>query len=178
LLNARALGATFCEPLMSHRDLADGLPVSLLYVDVDDLKRLNDQFGHLAGDQLIVSIAQTIVRAAPEIAVVHRVSGEEFVVLHGLDREELEEIAQVIRRDVEARALAAEGAMRATISLGGTTITHVPPDLLHTPARRAAGDLLGGALRVSEAAQRDAKLGGRNRYEFRPFDTDTGPEMM
>jgi diguanylate cyclase (GGDEF)-like protein len=54
-------------------------PLSVSYVDLDDLKRLNDVMGHVAGDQALAEVARVPPFAYPERSPVSRVGGDEFI---------------------------------------------------------------------------------------------------
>jgi diguanylate cyclase (GGDEF)-like protein len=58
-----------------------GHPLTLAYVDVDDFKKSNDEFGHGAGDQILTMVAQTIRSSVRSSDVVARLGGDEFAVL-------------------------------------------------------------------------------------------------
>lgn len=130
-----------------------GGKVSLLMIDSDSLKQINDRFGHPAGDQHILTLAQ-IIRAqirADDLAV--RYAGDEFVVvLPSCDRPAAQQIAERIRLSViEHYRLQGSGLpMQATVSIG---IAVYPDDAL-TP------ELL---FRMTDAAMYRAKQLGRNR---------------
>jgi diguanylate cyclase (GGDEF)-like protein len=70
--------------------LRTGQPLSLLVLDVDHFKSINDRFGHAEGDRVLKSIATLLVEAAGENAQVYRIGGEEFAILcphpHGMAR--------------------------------------------------------------------------------------------
>lgn len=57
------------------------IPVSLLVVDVDDFKRINDTFGHATGDAVLVAISQAMTKVLRRYDLLARVGGDEFVVL-------------------------------------------------------------------------------------------------
>jgi len=57
------------------------MPLSIIVGDLNELKRMNDVYGHLAGDELIQTVAKVILEAKPDNAFVARVGGDEFVVL-------------------------------------------------------------------------------------------------
>jgi len=59
----------------------ENMPLAILVGDLNELKRMNDVYGHLAGDDLIIAVAKVINEAKPENAFVARVGGDEFVVL-------------------------------------------------------------------------------------------------
>ena len=56
-------------------------PVSIAYVDVDDFKKLNDQYGHTTGDRFLVTLARTLSKGSRMIDQVARLGGDEFAVL-------------------------------------------------------------------------------------------------
>lgn len=76
--------------------------VSIIFVDVDDLKVVNDTFGHDKGDRYIKSIAQVLVKHVRSIDVVGRWGGDEFVValINTSDKETLA-VAEKLHRKVE-----------------------------------------------------------------------------
>lgn len=99
------------------RSLAGRMPVSMVLFDIDHFKRINDSFGHLAGDQVLrelVILVRSVVRATD---LVFRWGGEEFVVLlspAGYRRAAI--VAENLRKAVEAHAFTGVGTV--TISLG------------------------------------------------------------
>ena len=100
-----------------------GLPLSILMIDVDHFKRYNDHYGHPAGDQCLIDVAQAIaggVHRTPD--VVARYGGEEFVVLlPETDEQGARELAQRLIARVDALNLPHEASLTAehvTISAG------------------------------------------------------------
>ncbi|MFM8689065.1 MAG: diguanylate cyclase domain-containing protein, partial [Acidimicrobiaceae bacterium] len=59
----------------------NGLSPTVLFIDVDRFKNINDSLGHSAGDDVLVSVAQRLRVALPDRCIVGRISGDEFVVL-------------------------------------------------------------------------------------------------
>lgn len=83
-----------------------GLPFSLLLIDLDRFKPINDQFGHAAGDALLVSVAKSLMAAVRETDVAARVGGDEFAVLAFTScYEEALELAGRLRLAVESPQL-------------------------------------------------------------------------
>ena len=62
-----------------------GQPIAVVIMDVDNFKRYNDSFGHLAGDQLLVRLAQALNHEFPDARVISRYGGDEFVLLLACD---------------------------------------------------------------------------------------------
>jgi diguanylate cyclase (GGDEF)-like protein len=108
-------------------------PLGLLMVDVDYFKKYNDTYGHLAGDECLRRVAQTLL-SVPLRAVdlVARYGGEEFaVLLPGGDEAGVKRVGEAIREAVEALEIAHRGSPRGrvTVSIGcGTLIPDVVAD--------------------------------------------------
>jgi diguanylate cyclase (GGDEF)-like protein len=96
---------------------------SLLIIDVDHFKRINDTFGHGRGDEALTSVAGAIKGAVREYDVVGRIGGEEFsVLLPGATLEKATTIAERIRREVFDTELLMDGqSQRVSVSVGGVT---------------------------------------------------------
>jgi diguanylate cyclase (GGDEF)-like protein len=79
---------------------------SILAIDVDDLKMVNDEYGHEAGDLLLIELARTLSGQVRSEDLLARVGGDEFVaVLPGIGAEDAEEVADRMRRSLEGVAL-------------------------------------------------------------------------
>ena len=94
--------------------------LSLLMIDADHFKMINDQHGHLAGDQTLKEISNIIQENVREIDIVGRFGGEEFcVVLPDTDREGARLVAERIRQSAQKRLIKAyDSALRVTLSIG------------------------------------------------------------
>ena len=76
-----------------------GNTASLIYLDLNGMKAINDQFGHAAGDQALLSVAEALVANVRSSDLVGRLGGDEFgVILSRADRKAAEEKAQILLR--------------------------------------------------------------------------------
>ena len=115
-------------------------PLALLIIDLDHFKRVNDTYGHLIGDQVLVGVANTLCNQLREYDVVGRFGGEEVVVLlPGADTVEACRVAERLRGRVRRLAVPAEdGTVNVTISVGIALFRTHGQDLLEL---LAAADL-------------------------------------
>ena len=134
-------------------------PLSLLMLDVDDFKKVNDTYGHPQGDEVLRRIGEILRAESRGIDAPARYGGEEFAV--ALPETELggaEEVAERIRvriEDEEVPFLARDGVLRITASLG---VAAIPDSAVDVRSLVAAAD----------AALYAAKRGGKNRVEVAP----------
>jgi diguanylate cyclase (GGDEF)-like protein len=108
----------------AERELAraarDGDETALLVVDVDDLKRVNDRFGHSLGDELLARIAETLASRTRRGDIIGRLGGDEFaVVLPGAGMHAAENLAQELEHLFASSAIdGPAGPVVATASVG------------------------------------------------------------
>ncbi len=99
-----------------------GGDLSILIIDIDDFKRLNDQLGHAAGDELLVRLAEILNDAVRESDLVARYGGEEFVVLAlNTDDQGAYQLAEKIRSEIADASFILDNTMRLvkmTVSIG------------------------------------------------------------
>jgi two-component system, cell cycle response regulator len=150
--NRRFLDAQV-QPLAA-RTLEQGRPMSLLVLDVDHFKRVNDTYGHAAGDRVLVDVAERIRRSVRGNDFPCRIGGEEFVVaLPDANIELAAKVAERIRKAISAKPMASGipgGHLAITISIGVATC-----DM----AERS----IDGAMKRADEALYRAKREGRNR---------------
>jgi diguanylate cyclase (GGDEF)-like protein/PAS domain S-box-containing protein len=127
--------------------------VALLFVDLDDFKQVNDSFGHAAGDQILVQVANRLTGSVRADDVVGRQSGDEFAVLLGQVRNEIEAIASAERILGELRRPIPLGAW--SIAVGGSI------GIALTSERGATAEEL---LTQADAAMYAAKASGKGRH--------------
>lgn len=126
----------------------------VVMVDIDHFKRVNDQFGHLIGDEVLRRVADRIKKSLRQNDAVGRYGGEEFlIVLGSIELQQAKEIAERIRLHVAADALRLTNAfVSVTISLGIAQVT--------------AKDDINSAIERADRAMYVAKSSGRNRVEL------------
>jgi diguanylate cyclase (GGDEF)-like protein/putative nucleotidyltransferase with HDIG domain len=71
----------FFEVELSRLDVVRNLPLTLIMIDVNGLKLINDSFGHDVGDQLLIAVASSIKEASRKSEICSRIGGDEFVIL-------------------------------------------------------------------------------------------------
>ncbi len=100
-----------------------GWALGLLFVDVDEFKGVNDRLGHAVGDEVLRTVAGTLVYSSRTVDVVGRWGGDEFIILmRSLDLEGLEDAAQRLRSLVGTSHVRDGGrSVGVTVSIGGTT---------------------------------------------------------
>lgn len=131
-----------------------GGALSVIMLDIDHFKRINDSFGHAAGDRLLRSLVESCRAELRATDVLARLGGEEFVVLlPGIGLDAAVETAERLRARVARDLAFLDGApVHVTVSLGCATMTE-------------AGCELDSTLKVADQALYRAKQFGRNRVE-------------
>jgi len=135
-------------------------PASVLVLDLDHFKLVNDRFGHLVGDQVLAAVAASLRDEVRDEDLVGRFGGEEFVVLlKGTDgddpRSGARAVAERIRERIAALRVAVAGPQETaiveglTVSIGGATTSRDGTDLA-------------ALLEIADAAMYEAKRAGRN----------------
>jgi diguanylate cyclase (GGDEF)-like protein len=135
-----------------------GHPLSLLAIDIDHFKQLNDAHGHQAGDEALVAVARTLARGVRAVDTVARIGGEEFVIiLSRADAIEASRVAEKLRREIAALSLRGsrdQPLVHLSISIG--------------VAQRRPGENASSWLERADQALYEAKRAGRNRVSTSP----------
>jgi diguanylate cyclase (GGDEF)-like protein len=157
LANRRAFELALAREI--DRVARSGEPALLLQLDVDHFKRVNDTWGHNAGDQVLKAVANTLIDCVRPMDLVARVGGEEFaIILPNCAATFGETVAERVRRRIEGMpVLIAPGQqITVTLSVGGA---FAPQWVRSTPA-----------LWVERADQQlyRAKTQGRNLVRLEP----------
>ena len=127
--------------------------MTLLFLDLDHFKQVNDRIGHDGGDRVLELFTAVLKGALREQDIVGRYGGEEFIVgLPGTDAQQAREIADRIRTGLRERSADASGGTPLTVSVGVATLR---PD-----------ETLDALLRRADAALYAAKSAGRDRVEL------------
>ncbi len=127
-------------------------PLSILMIDVDRFKEINDACGHHVGDLTLRSLAQAVKKAIRTTDVFGRLGGEEFgVVLPETDALAAARLAERLRKQLEELEIdLSPGSVQFTVSVGVTSIS-------------SKKDTLDVLVQRADQALYDAKRGGRNR---------------
>ncbi|MFK4730341.1 diguanylate cyclase [Agromyces mediolanus] len=126
---------------------------AMLFVDLDDFKRVNDEHGHDAGDTVILEVANRLTESSREQDVVVRLGGDEFVVLlDGVVGEDVEAIAGRLVESIAAPIVTSRAVLSITASCGVVVAE--------------AGSPRVGLLEAADAAMYRAKHAGRNRVSL------------
>jgi diguanylate cyclase (GGDEF)-like protein len=133
---------------MSRRHLQ---PLSLLMLDIDHFKHINDTHGHSAGDDVLRAVAASIKSQLRNVDMVFRFGGEEFLILlSNTGREAAAMVGERLRFAAQARNYSADGnTIELTVSLGCSTLM--------------PGESSESLLRRADSALYVAKREGRNR---------------
>ena len=131
----------------------DAAPLSLIFLDIDHFKRINDVHGHQAGDQVLVQLATVVTAILGEEEIFARYGGEEFaIIVRGADVSAATALAERLRAAVEAHPFTSgDTQIPVTISVG---VSYAPGLAIATTVDFVA--------RADEALYA-AKRAGRNR---------------
>jgi diguanylate cyclase (GGDEF)-like protein len=166
LLNVRGLRERLQQELARARRSRQ--PLSLVVIDLDGLKRINDRHGHEAGDGALRAVAQTLREMLRLTDVAARVGGDEFTLLVPNTPETA---AVSLAERIRMRATEAQSSLAlvgASISLGVVTFD---------PAQNNSADAA-ALMRAADEALYDAKRGGGNRVRTNQTSRLEGRSVM
>ncbi|MEM7610440.1 MAG: GGDEF domain-containing protein [Pseudomonadota bacterium] len=150
--NRRALGQKMHELIAAHR--RKPVVASLLLIDLDDFKQINDVFGHAAGDDVLIGVVAVIKQRIRETDTVYRIGGEEFLIIaEGANNAVANKLAEDLRCVVEKARLVESRVV--TISVG--------------IAQLVDGETTDDWLRRADKALYSAKDAGRNTTVSAPM---------
>lgn len=151
------------ERLASALQESSDRPTSVILMDLDFFKRINDKYGHLVGDQVLQAAASSLQATARQTDVVARFGGEEFLlVLAETSYESALQVAERHRKNIERMIMMAEQTQVVTLtaSFGVATVL---------AGHDVSVDFI---LREADAALYQAKESGRNQVIGRDYSQD------
>jgi diguanylate cyclase (GGDEF)-like protein len=130
-------------------------PLSILVIDIDHFKQVNDRYGHLTGDFVLRAVADTMKQRVRRDETLARYGGEEFVILVAeTELPGVVQLAEDLRAAIEAREIVFQDArIEVTVSIGCAALS---------PADKTPSDL----FRRADEKLYAAKHAGRNRIEY------------
>lgn len=136
----------------AERSLRLKQPFSLISMDLDFLKKINDTYGHQYGDLAIKTIANVLKREARSIDIPARIGGEEFnLLLPGVDSHGAAIAAERIRKSIESQVLDTIGGITASVGVA-TFLEH--------------SDRIDELIELADQAMYKAKINGRNQVQI------------
>jgi diguanylate cyclase (GGDEF)-like protein len=152
LLNRRGMQTQLQSEWMRAKRY--GLPFSVISLDVDHFKRINDDFGHDAGDRVLVAVARVLSGEVRETDGIARMGGEEFLVLMPGTRAEVEGVALAtrLRQVLNSTPVEVEAGLQVTVTASWGVSGILPQD-------SGAEDV----LRRADEALYQGKRSGRDR---------------
>ncbi|MFT4182722.1 MAG: diguanylate cyclase [Rhizobium sp.] len=131
------------------------IPFSIIMLDIDHFKKINDTWGHSCGDTVLAKVADVIRQTVRKTDVAARYGGEEIVVLlPNTDERAAMSVAEKIRKDIEATGLVFDrDVVHITVSIGIACSNEPTTDFRYV-------------LEAADKALYRAKAGGRNRVEL------------
>lgn len=136
----------------AERSLRLKQPFSLISMDLDYLKKINDTYGHQFGDLAIKTIANVLKREARSIDIPARIGGEEFnLLLPGVDSRGAAIAAERIRKSIENQVLDTIGGITASVGVA-TFLEH--------------SDRIDELMELADQAMYKAKINGRNQVQI------------
>lgn len=130
--------------------------LATIMLDIDNFKRINDSYGHSAGDKIITALGKTILTNIRDSDLFGRIGGEEFVILlHGIPRDSAQGIAEAIARQFSTvpHNIGQQEVVWVTVSIG----------IYHTPS---LVETLDEVMEKADKALYYAKTHGKNRVVF------------
>ena len=138
----------------------DKKPVTVLMLDIDHFKSVNDTYGHDVGDDVLKVFSERISKCLRSFDMVARMGGEEFIaLLPDAPKEVAIQVAERLRRSIANNPIPSKGVdsgeLTVTVSIGGVVLTEEDEGITQEEAIKRADDAL-----------YEAKNGGRNKCVF------------
>ncbi|MFL6621118.1 MAG: GGDEF domain-containing protein [Sulfurifustis sp.] len=133
LLNRKSFYEKVLQLIGSHRNApaVDGSGVCLAVIDIDKFTQVNDQYGHLVGDETLILLARTMVDVFRGGDLLFRMGGEEFVVvLKDIDIARASAVLERLRQVIEARGFPQVGRLTASVGASFLVADDLPMNLI------------------------------------------------
>jgi diguanylate cyclase (GGDEF)-like protein/putative nucleotidyltransferase with HDIG domain len=152
LFNSEYFNNSLDDALRTARQ--NGRPLTVVMIDLDQLRQANNRYGHLVGDRLILAVAEAVLEVASEAeGIAARFGGDELcLLLPEMPLREGREVAERMRAGIEAIELRVQNGERLAVTISAGVASY--PE---------HADTVEGLVRAADEAVYDAKLGGRNR---------------
>ncbi|MFN3723809.1 MAG: diguanylate cyclase [Paracoccaceae bacterium] len=147
--------------MMAEQAAKDGRALAVMVADIDRFKTVNDRYGHVVGDDVLVEVSHRLGAHLRADDLLARIGGEEFLIaLPFTTLEEAQLVARRLCREVELRPvlLAGGGTLHITISIGLALADSAPPGGL-----RSDPDLVDALINRADRALLASKRAGRNQ---------------
>ena len=150
------LGFIKARSMLSHLAFRNGFNVAVVMIDIDHFKRVNDSFGHIAGDRVLKTVSGLIQQNVRSSDIAARYGGEEFIVfLSSVDPNSLKSITEKLRVTVEKNT---KDDIPVTVSIGAAQ------GEIHKDPEKEIDEMTAEADRCLYLA----KESGRNKVEISP----------
>lgn len=129
--NRRALDGSLMQCLTDMNQFKTSPTTSLLMLDLDHFKRVNDTFGHLAGDRVLREVALLIQANTGSHEHLYRYGGEEFVIVsNNTNLAQAQQLGEKIRRLIEEKHFSEVGHLTVSIGISELRHSHTPKHML------------------------------------------------
>lgn len=126
------------------------MPVTIIFIDVDSFKSINDTYGHKIGDKLLFEAAQVMNQHVRKNDVLGRIGGDEFcLILLNVEKEQAHSYATNLKEKLAEKMY--QHQWQTTFSMGIVTYRVTPPDFLNT-------------IEQADRLMYEVKINGRNGF--------------
>lgn len=143
------------QSLLDTHNFREDKPLTLMLIDVDQFKSINDKFGHAVGDDVLINVAQIILSQCPDDAIIGRLGGDEFIVVIPEGLQNAKQFAQNINAAVNNLDTIITD-LQCSVSIGLATLTKGEQDI------RSWFEAADKALYKAKKAGRNTLIGYEN----------------